>query len=85
MNIFIFNIIRRPEELKGRLSVNFVGEEGIDAGGVSREWYSVLAKEMFNPNYALFALTAEQTFQPNKKSGVNSEHLAQLKKLNPNH
>jgi E3 ubiquitin-protein ligase HUWE1 len=70
---------RRPEELKGRLSVQFNGEEGIDAGGVSREWYSVLAKEMFNPNYALFAPTAEQTFQPNKRSDINPDHLDYFK------
>ena len=30
------------------------GEEGIDAGGVSREWYAVMAQEIFNPNLALF-------------------------------
>jgi hypothetical protein len=30
------------------------GEEGVDAGGVSREWYSVMAQEIFNPNLALF-------------------------------
>ncbi len=30
------------------------GEEGIDAGGVSREWYAVMAREVFNPNLALF-------------------------------
>lgn len=30
------------------------GEEGIDAGGVSREWYMVMAREIFNPNLALF-------------------------------
>ena len=26
----------------------------MDAGGVSREWYLSLSKEIFNPNYALF-------------------------------
>jgi hypothetical protein len=30
------------------------GEEGIDAGGVTREWYMVMAREVFNPNLALF-------------------------------
>lgn len=40
-----------------RLSVVFHGEEGIDAGGVTREWYSVLAREIFNENYALFRST----------------------------
>lgn len=32
---------RSPEELRCKLSVQFTGEEGIDAGGVSREWYQV--------------------------------------------
>lgn len=30
-----------PEEMRYKLSVAFVGEEGIDAGGVTREWYQV--------------------------------------------
>jgi hypothetical protein len=38
-----FNKLRSktPQEMRGKLSVAFVGEEGIDAGGVSREWYQV--------------------------------------------
>lgn len=38
-----FNKLRSksPAELRAKLSVSFVGEEGIDAGGVSREWYQV--------------------------------------------
>jgi E3 ubiquitin-protein ligase HUWE1 len=30
---------RTPEEMRMKLSVTFQGEEGIDAGGVSREWW----------------------------------------------
>lgn len=30
-----------PEQMRQKLSVQFSGEEGIDAGGVSREWYQV--------------------------------------------
>ena len=36
--------------------VTFEGEEAVDAGGVRREWLTILAKEMFNPNYMLFTL-----------------------------
>ena len=32
---------RTPEEMRLKLNVQFTGEEGIDAGGVSREWYQV--------------------------------------------
>eukprot|EP00884_Botryococcus_braunii_P008498 jgi/Botrbrau1/1764/Bobra.0217s0019.1 len=46
--------MRAPEEMKTKMAVTFQGEEGIDAGGVSREWYQVMAREMFNPNFSLF-------------------------------
>ena len=32
---------RSPEEMRGKLTVHFQGEEGIDAGGLTREWYQV--------------------------------------------
>jgi len=73
-----FNKLRyKPaDELRKRLAVSFVNEEGLDAGGVTREWYTVLAREIFNPNYALFTCTTDNiTFQPNGKSDVNPDHL----------
>ncbi|KAJ5179784.1 hypothetical protein N7492_002994 [Penicillium capsulatum] len=69
---------KTADELKyGKLNVRFHGEEGVDAGGVTREWFQVLARGMFNPNYALFIPVAADrtTFHPNRLSGVNSEHL----------
>mmetsp|Transcript_73195 Transcript_73195/g.147309 ORF Transcript_73195/g.147309 Transcript_73195/m.147309 type:complete len:349 (+) Transcript_73195:766-1812(+) len=71
---------KRPDELKGRLHVTFDGEEGIDAGGLTREWYSVLAKEIFNPGYCLFCPTADgATYQPNGMSAINPDHLHYFK------
>jgi E3 ubiquitin-protein ligase HUWE1 len=69
---------KTPDEMKyGKLSIRFHGEEGVDAGGVTREWFQVLARGMFNPNYALFIPVASDrtTFHPNRLSAVNSEHL----------
>ena len=37
---------RTPSEMQGKLTVAFHGEEGIDAGGVSREWYQVSASPL---------------------------------------
>jgi len=31
-------------EMKGKFSIEFAGEEGMDAGGVSREWFLLLSK-----------------------------------------
>ncbi|KAF7556497.1 hypothetical protein G7046_g6280 [Stylonectria norvegica] len=66
------------EEMKfGKLNIRFHGEEGVDAGGVTREWFQVLARQMFDPNYVLFTPVSSDrtTFHPNKLSGINDEHL----------
>ncbi|CAL1707508.1 unnamed protein product [Somion occarium] len=65
----------------GKLSVRFYDEEGVDAGGVTREWFQILARQMFDPNYALFQPCASDklTYQPNKASYVNPEHLSFFK------
>ncbi|WWC64740.1 uncharacterized protein I303_107351 [Kwoniella dejecticola CBS 10117] len=73
---------RSGDEIKyGKLSVKFYNEDGVDAGGVTREWYSVLAQQIFDPNFALFEPCAadQQTYQPNKASSVNGDHLAYFK------
>ena len=49
---------RKAEEMRAKITVKIVGEEAIDVGGVKREWFTLLAKEMFNPNLGLFKLSA---------------------------
>ena len=67
---------RKAIELKGKFNIEFVDEEGYDAGGVTREWFLALSREMLNPNYALFKPSANSaTFQPDPRSRVNPEHL----------
>ncbi|ROW00622.1 hypothetical protein VSDG_03246 [Cytospora chrysosperma] len=69
---------KSDDEIKyGKLNVRFHGEEGVDAGGVTREWFAVLTRAMFNPDYALFTpVSADRTtFHPNKASHINEEHL----------
>lgn len=69
-----------PEKMRGRLQVHFAGEEGVDAGGVTREWYSCLAREIFKPDYALFTPSVDSpAFQPNPLSMIVSEHLQYFK------
>ncbi len=73
---------KSAEEItNAKFAIRFTGEEGVDAGGVTREWYQVLARQMFDPNYALFTPVASDssTFHPNKTSYINSEHLSFFK------
>ncbi|KAL0163150.1 hypothetical protein M9458_042546, partial [Cirrhinus mrigala] len=44
--------------LKARLWIEFESEKGLDYGGVAREWFFLLSKEMFNPYYGLFEYSA---------------------------
>lgn len=63
--------------LNSHLAINYVGEIGFDAGGLTRDWYSLVVRKMFDPNYALFlsSETDQNVFRPNMNSSVNAEHL----------
>lgn len=54
----IINSISRVELLKTKLWIEFEGEIGLDYGGLAREWFFLLSKEMFNPYYGLFEYSA---------------------------
>ena len=65
-------------ELKRRLMIKFEGEEGLDYGGLSREFFYLLSHEMFNPFYCLFEYSAHDnyTLQISPHSDINPEHLS---------
>lgn len=78
----ITNNASRPDLLKTKLWVEFEGEVGLDYGGLAREWFFLLSKEMFNPYYGLFEYSAmdNYTLQINPISGLcNEEHLNYFK------
>ncbi|KAG0307226.1 hypothetical protein BGZ97_000463 [Linnemannia gamsii] len=70
-----------PTDLKKRLMIKFEGEDGLDYGGLSREFFFLLSHEMFNPFYCLFEYSAHDnyTLQINPHSNINSEHLNYFK------
>ena len=41
------------EEIKKGLRIAFVGEEGVDAGGLRKEWFLLLVREVFDPNHGM--------------------------------
>lgn len=55
--------------------MTFSGEEGVDAGGLTREWFQVMSREMFNPAISLFEAVPpdSSTFQPNPNSIIQSD------------
>jgi E3 ubiquitin-protein ligase NEDD4 len=78
----VITSVPRVELLKTKLWIEFEGEVGLDYGGLAREWFYLLSKEMFNPYYGLFEYSAmdNYTLQINPFSGLcNEEHLNYFK------
>ena len=42
------------EEIKKGLRIQFLGEEGLDSGGLRKEWFLLLVREVFDPEHGLF-------------------------------
>ncbi|XP_029050522.1 ubiquitin-protein ligase E3A isoform X1 [Osmia bicornis bicornis] len=52
--------VEHPLDLKKQLVVEFEGEQGVDEGGVSKEFFQLIVEEIFNPDYGMF-ITQEDT------------------------
>ena len=55
-------ITAKATDLKKPLHVKFVGEDGLDHGGVSKEWFQLIAREIFNPENTMFIYNEETRF-----------------------
>ncbi|XP_027199659.1 uncharacterized protein LOC113793786 [Dermatophagoides pteronyssinus] len=58
----IMSISTKKELQKSRLYISFTGEEGLDYGGPSREFFFLLSRELFNPYYSLFEYSANDQY-----------------------
>ncbi|KAJ3117572.1 putative E3 ubiquitin-protein ligase [Phlyctochytrium bullatum] len=45
----------RHIDFKKKLHIHFVQEEGVDAGGLTKEWFLLLVRELFDPLYGMYA------------------------------
>ncbi|KAI9203945.1 uncharacterized protein BJ171DRAFT_582322 [Polychytrium aggregatum] len=53
----MYQLASKPsQDLKKQLRVSFVGEEGIDEGGVQKEFFQLIFKELFDPNFGMFTV-----------------------------
>ena len=67
-----------PEHMKKIFRFEFIGEPALDAGGVAREWFSLVSEQLFNPNCGFFLYSAvnQSCMQINPNSEILNEfHL----------
>mmetsp|Transcript_44388 Transcript_44388/g.32445 ORF Transcript_44388/g.32445 Transcript_44388/m.32445 type:complete len:196 (+) Transcript_44388:460-1047(+) len=68
------------DQMKKRLHVDFSGEVGIDAGGLTKDFFSELSKEIFNADRKLFSLASNgSTYYPSPQSAKEKEFSDKFK------
>ncbi|CAF0925783.1 unnamed protein product [Adineta steineri] len=69
--------IEQPYELKKQLFIEFEGEQGLDEGGLSKEFFQLITEKIFGPEYAMF-MTNEETnclwFNPSAAEDLDREY-----------
>jgi len=58
------------EDIKKGLKIVFTGEEGVDAGGLRKEWFLLLVREVFNPDHGTILLLRQCGLQQLTCSGM---------------
>ena len=71
--LFSFSFIIIPQ---GRVQVEFIGEAGIDGGGLFKEFIDSFLKAAFDPSLGLFCASSSQLLVPNPASSVAAETIA---------
>jgi len=70
------NVLSNPHlNFKKQLKVKFIGEQGVDAGGVAKEFFQLIVKQLFDASYGMFTYNTETrtfwfnpyTFEPKIK------------------
>lgn len=66
-----------PGDLKKKLMIKFDGEDGLDYGGLSREFFFLLSQKMFDAEYAFFEYSAHDnyTLQISPKLGSDEPYV----------
>ncbi|KAL0219016.1 hypothetical protein P9112_004669 [Eukaryota sp. TZLM1-RC] len=52
-----------PTELKKQLKVQFIGEQGVDEGGLRQEFFQLVTEEILDEKYGMFHYTGDNTLR----------------------
>lgn len=64
--------ITKTRDLKKHLKVEFIGEQGVDAGGVTKEFFQLIIAQIFDEKYGMFTYSDEtRTFWFSRTSFEN--------------
>ena len=65
-----------PSHWTKKFKIVYLGEVGIDSGGLTKDWFLEASQQLCNPLYCLFAhRSSDGTYDLNSQSAVNDHHL----------
>ena len=64
-----------PNVWLSKLNIEFQDEDGIDQGGLTHEWFTLIIKELFDSKSKLFKITEKKKYQPDPLSIENRANL----------
>ncbi|KAF9317747.1 putative E3 ubiquitin-protein ligase [Podila horticola] len=53
---------RNEMDLKKSLRIEFIGEDGVDAGGLRKEWFLLLVRQLFDPQFGMFVYDDQSSY-----------------------
>ena len=72
-------------DLRKTFRFSFWGEDGIDAGGLMREWFQLVTEEIFNPDFGMFKYSSHNQMcvmiNPLSEMSHPDEHLTYFRFL----
>ena len=68
----------RKDDLKKPLKVQFVGEDGIDEGGVQKEFFQLIFAQIFDPQYGMFVYDEDSRVFWFNRSSLENEREFEL-------
>jgi len=61
------------DDLKKKIKIDYIGEEGIDAGGLSKDWFLEFSKSLFGMESKLFCKSGESSNELEISTNIKSE------------
>ena len=60
--MYLLKIEIKKAHLKKKLKVTFVGEQAVDMGGVKKEWFLLVVRQIFSPVYGMFTALPDSNY-----------------------
>jgi E3 ubiquitin-protein ligase HECTD2 len=66
-------LISKRHDLKKKVKVTFAGEPGLDWGGLTKEWFLLLVRKIFQPDFGMFVPCKEKNTYWFNMASIDSE------------